>query len=328
MRKLNCSKRRAERAITAMKDNFGREISYLRVSVTQRCNLNCVYCGKIECAKKDSELSPEIIEKLVRAFAKCGINKVRITGGEPLVRKDICEIIGRTREIEGIETIGITTNGVYLSEYANEMKKAGLDSVNISLDSTDGSTYRHLTGSDVLTKVLEGIDAAERAGLAPLKINAVLMKGVNSDGAGELINIARNRKIDVRFIELMPFSDDGEDSSLIVTGDEILREFSFLKPMQSEEGTAKYYSAQGFKGRIGLINPITHKFCSDCNRIRLLSDGKVKPCLGYDTVYDIMQYIDCESSLIEEIKKIIMNKPSGHSFESESAGHGLNKTGG
>ena len=311
-----------------MKDSFGREITYLRVSVTQRCNLNCVYCGKSDCAKKETELSPETTEKLVRAFAGCGIRKVRVTGGEPLVRSDICEIVRRIRSIDGIETLALTTNGVYLARYARELKSAGLDSVNISLDSTDGSTYRHLTGADVLKKVLEGIDEAERAGISPVKINAVLMKGVNSDGAGELINLARSRKIDVRFIELMPFSDEGENSSLIVTGDEILREFPFLKPAEAEEGTAKYYSAEGFKGRVGLINPITHKFCSSCNRIRLRSDGSVKPCLGYDTAYDILQFIDDESRLREEVKNIILKKPAGHSFGSSDAGHGLNRTGG
>ena len=311
-----------------MKDSFGREISYLRVSVTQRCNLNCVYCGKADCEKKENELSPAAIRTLVSAFAKCGVKKVRVTGGEPLVRSDICEIVSAIRSADGVETVALTTNGVYLKRFAKDLKNAGLDSVNVSLDSTDGSTYRHLTGADVLGRVLEGVDEAERVGLSPIKINAVLMRGVNSDGAGELINLAKNRSIDVRFIELMPFSDEGEDSSLIVTGDEILREFPFLKPVESEESTAKYYSAEGFKGRVGLISPITHKFCSSCNRIRLLSDGRVKPCLGYETAYDILQFIDDENKLLEEVKNIILKKPAGHSFGNENAGHGLNRTGG
>lgn len=311
-----------------MKDNFGREISYLRVSVTQRCNLNCVYCGKAECAKKETELIPGSIEKLVRAFAACGIKKVRITGGEPLVRKDIAEIVSRIHSVGGIETLALTTNGVYLAQYARELKSAGLDSVNISLDSTDGSTYRHLTGADVLKKVLEGVDEAEIAGLSPIKINAVLMKGVNSDGAGELINLAKDREIDVRFIELMPFSDEGENKSLLVTGDEILAQFPFLKPAGAEEGTAEYYTAPLFRGRVGLINPITRKFCAQCNRIRLLCDGKVKPCLGYDTAYDIMPFINDEEKLINEIRSIILKKPAGHGFENKNTGHGLNRTGG
>ena len=314
--------------ITRMKDNFGREIEYLRVSVTQRCNLNCVYCGKTDCAKKETELSPEIIEKLVRAFVKCGITKVRVTGGEPLVRNDICEIVKRIRGIDGVKTVALTTNGVYLKQYAKELKKAGLDSVNISLDSTDGSTYRHLTGADVLEKVMEGIDEAENVGLSPVKVNAVLMKGVNSDGAQELVNLAKEKEIDVRFIELMPFSESGIDKRLIVTGGDILRQFPFLKPMNYFEGTAEYYTADGFNGKVGLINPITKKFCSTCNRIRLLSDGKVKPCLGYDETYDLMPYINDENELENEVKNIILKKPAGHSFESEMPSKGLNRTGG
>ena len=314
--------------IIIMKDSFGREISYLRISVTQRCNLNCVYCGKTDCAKKETELSPENYYKIAKAFAKSGIKKIRITGGEPLVRSDICEIVKLIRSIPEIKTLSLTTNGVYLKQYAKDLKDSGLDSVNISLDSTDTSTYRHLTGADVLKKVLDGIDEAEKVGLSPIKINAVLMKGVNDNGTERLINLANKRKIDVRFIELMPFSDEGENPSLIVTGDEILKQFPFLKPIESEEGTADYYSADGFKGRVGLINPVTHKFCDKCNRVRLLSDGKVKPCLGYDTAYDIMPFIDNEEELINKIKEIIKKKPAGHSFENKNASHGLNKTGG
>lgn len=311
-----------------MKDSFGREISYLRISVTQRCNLNCVYCGKIDCAKKEAELDPDSFYRIAKAFAACGIKKIRVTGGEPLVRNDVCEIIRLLRSLPAIETMALTTNGVYLKQRAKELKAAGLDSVNVSLDSTDGSTYRHLTGADVLERVLEGIDEAERVGLSPIKINAVLMKGVNDDGASQLIELAQKRQIDVRFIELMPFSDEGEDRSLIVTGDEILRQFPFLKPIPSENGTAKYYSADGFQGRVGLINSVSHKFCADCNRVRLLCDGKVKPCLGYDAAYDVTPFLNDEKKLEEEIKSIIMKKPAGHRFESQSAAHGLNRTGG
>ena len=310
-----------------MKDNFGREITYLRISLTQRCNLNCVYCGKEDCAKKAAELTPEEYYLIAKAFAKCGIKKVRITGGEPLVRSDVPETVKLLRSINEIETVSLTTNGVYLKKYAGKLKNAGLDSVNISLDSTDGSTYRHLTGADVLQRVLEGIDEAQKTGLKPIKINAVLMKGVNDDGAGELINIAKDNKIDVRFIELMPFSDEGENADLTVTGDEILKLFPYLEYAQSE-GTAKYYTARGFKGRVGLISPLTHKFCNDCNRVRLLCDGRVKPCLGYDTAYDIMPYINDENKLIKEIENIIRKKPAGHNFEHRNTVHGLNKTGG
>ncbi|MBQ6267506.1 MAG: GTP 3',8-cyclase MoaA [Clostridia bacterium] len=311
-----------------MKDRFGREITYLRVSVTRRCNLNCVYCGKADCEKKETELAPAVIERLVRAFVACGIRKVRITGGEPLVRADVCEIIARLRAIDGVETLALTTNGVLLAQSAAALKQAGLDSVNISLDSTDGSTYRHLTGADVLERVLAGIEAAQTVGLFPIKVNAVLMKGVNSDGAGALIDLAKTRSIDVRFIELMPFSDAGETASLLVTGAELLRRFPFLTPIESEAGTAKYYTGPGFLGRVGLINPITEKFCADCSRIRLLADGRVKPCLGDETVYDLTPYLDDAPALQREAARCILQKPAGHQFESRAAAHGLNETGG
>ncbi|MBQ6380039.1 MAG: GTP 3',8-cyclase MoaA [Clostridia bacterium] len=311
-----------------MKDSFGREISYLRISVTDRCNLNCVYCGKEDCAKKATELSPAAYYTIAKAFASCGINKVRITGGEPLVRADVVETVRLLRTIPELKTLALTTNGVYLAQYAAALKEAGLDSVNISLDSTDGSTYRHLTGADVLDKVMAGIAAAEAAGLAPVKINAVLMKGVNSQGAAALIELTKERPIDVRFIELMPFSEQGENAALRVTGDEVLRQFPFLKPVAGEEGTARYYAGEGFAGRVGLISPVSHKFCAQCNRMRLLCDGKLKPCLGDDAVYDILPYLEDEAALVEQIKTIILKKPAGHRFEENAPAHGLNAIGG
>ena len=204
-----------------------------------------------------------------------------------------------------------------------------MDSVNVSLDSADEGVYRHLTGADALSKVLEGIAAAGDAGLSPIKINAVLMKGVNADGAGDLIDLARTQALDVRFIELMPFSDPGEDARLRVTGEEILQNFPFLTPTGETEGTAVYYAGEGFMGRVGLISPVSQKFCNGCNRIRLLSDGKLRPCLGYDTAFDLKPYLDDEKKLAEAVKKAILAKPAGHNFaRSGGPEHGLNKTGG
>ena len=312
-----------------MKDKLGREIDYLRVSVTQRCNLSCVYCGKADCDKKENELPAETIIRIVESFAKCGIKKVRLTGGEPLVRRDICSIAAGIRKIPGVETLALTTNAVLLKQYAHDLAEAEVDSINISLDSTDGSTYRKLTGADVLEKVIEGISEAQKEGITKIRINAVLVRGVNDAEAGGLIEIARNDPIDVRFIELMPFSDLGENAGKLVTTGELLERFSFLRPVESDEkSTAKYYSAEGFRGRVGFISPVSHKFCGECSRVRLLSDGKVKPCLGYDMAYDIMPFIDDREKLLAEIRKIIFEKPAGHSFESGSAAHGLNRTGG
>ncbi|MDO5014766.1 MAG: GTP 3',8-cyclase MoaA [Clostridia bacterium] len=314
-----------------MIDNFGRDINYLRVSVTQRCNLRCVYCGtEIPDAK---EISANDISKIVSAFAKCGITKVRLTGGEPLVRKDIVDITKKISNIDGIKKIAITTNGVLLSDYAKPLQDAGISVVNISLDSLNRERYKKITGFDLLPTVLESIDVAEKVGMK-IRVNTVLIKGENEDEAEDILNLAKDRKIDVRFIELMPFSDTGSNEKLIVTGDELIKKFDFLEKIDTgnsnfEKSVARYYKAEGFKGRIGFINPISDKFCDGCNRIRLLSDGKIRPCLGYDSSVDIMPFIDDEEKLTQEIEKIILSKPNGHSFNCEYGNfHAMNKIGG
>ena len=316
-----------------MIDSYGRKINYLRVSVTKRCNLNCSYCGA--CNEKDNtELTAEQIEKIVRAFAHCGITKVRLTGGEPLVRRDICDVAERISRIDGIKKLALTTNGIRLKELAPSLKDAGVTAVNISLDTTDPEQYKQLTGFDGLQKVFDGIAECEKARLSPLRLNAVLIKGQNDSQAESLINIARNRKIDVRFIELMPFSDEGENESLIIKGEDILKQFPFLKPISSdktdfEKSVARYYEAEGFKGRIGFITPISDKFCSECNRIRLLSDGKVKVCLGNEEVINLMDVIDNEELLRESVREAIISKPMEHKFScGYGKNHGLNKIGG
>ena len=316
-----------------MIDSYGRKINYLRVSVTKRCNLNCSYCGA--CNEKDStELTAEQIERIVKAFADCGITKVRLTGGEPLVRRDICDIAERISKIDGIKKLALTTNGIRLKELAKPLKDAGVTAVNISLDTTDEKQYKQLTGFDGLQKVFEGIKECESEGLSPIRLNAVLIKGQNDSQAESLINIAKDRKIDVRFIELMPFSDEGENEKLVIKGEDILKQFPFLKAAPSdktnfEKSVARYYEADGFKGRIGFITPISDKFCSECNRIRLLSDGKVKVCLGNDEVIDLMDVIDDEELLKERVKEAILSKPMEHKFNcGYGKNHGLNKIGG
>lgn len=316
-----------------MIDSYGRKINYLRVSVTKRCNLNCSYCGA--CNKKDNtELTAEQIEKIVRAFAHCGITKVRLTGGEPLVRRDICDIAERISRIDGIKKLALTTNGIRLKELAKQLKEAGVSAINISLDTTDPEQYKQLTGFDGLQKVFEGIAECESVGLSPIRLNAVLIKGQNDSQAESLINIAKSRKIDVRFIELMPFSDEGENEKLVIKGEDILKQFPFLRAVSSdktdfEKSVARYYEAEGFKGRIGLITPISDKFCSECNRIRLLSDGKVKVCLGNEEVIDLMDVIDNEELLRERVREAIISKPMEHKFScGYGKNHGLNKIGG
>ncbi len=313
-----------------MIDSYGRKINYLRVSVTKRCNLNCSYCGA-GTEKCEDGLTAAQIEKIVRAFAVNGITKVRLTGGEPLVRSDICEIAKRISGIEGIKKIALTTNGIRLAEYAKALKAAGVSAVNVSLDTTDREQFRAITGYDMLHKVLEGIDECERVGFPSLRLNAVLVKGRNDDQAEKLVDIARNRKIDVRFIELMPFSRESADEGLMVTGKEILSRFPFLRAVNEsgEKNVARYYSAESFKGRVGFISPVSEKFCGDCNRIRLLSDGRVKPCLGNDKTFDLMGCLDDEAALRETVREAILSKPMEHGFLcGYASSHGMNEIGG
>lgn len=313
-----------------MKDSYLREINYLRVSLTQRCNLNCVYCGNDSCAD-DNELTGEQIIKIVTAFSKCGITKVRLTGGEPLVRDDVCDIVAGIRRLDGIKKIVLTTNGALLKKYAYDLKQAGLDAVNISLDTLDEKLYSQMTGGGSIQRVFDGIEQAQSVGLKPIRINAVLIKGVNEDSAVSLVELARNNEIDVRFIELMPFSSVGENKNRIVTGEEILRKLPFLKPVaqSAKSAPARYYYADGYKGKIGFITPVSNKFCDNCNRIRLLSNGSIKPCLAYDDTVDLLDCIDDEKRLIEKIKTAVLSKPKGHNFECGYGGfHGMNKIGG
>lgn len=314
-----------------MKDKLGRNVNYLRLSVTQRCNLNCLYCGA-ECPDTN-EMTAGEIKNAVEAFALCGIDKVRLTGGEPLIRNDIAGIAAAVNEIEGIKKLVLTTNGVNLKKYAGDLKSAGVSAVNVSIDSLDRENYRRITGRDCLLQVLDGLDEAEKAGLK-LRVNAVLIRGENDSEAEALINLAKDRKIDVRFIELMPFSDMGKNERLIVKGDEIINNFDFLKPVEtkdksSEQSVAKYYEADGFKGRIGLITPVSDRFCAECNRIRLLSDGKIKPCLGHEETYDLRPYFGSVEKMTGIIRTAILSKPEGHSFNCGYGNtHAMNKIGG
>lgn len=311
-----------------MKDKYSREINYLRISVTKRCNLNCSYCGSKK-AQGENELSLKEIVTLTRVFAGLGINKVRLTGGEPLIREDICEIAEEIKKIKGIDSLYITTNGILLEEKADALKRAGVDGVNISLDALDRELYRSITGVDALERVLEGFEKSLAVGFSRVRINSVLVRGKNDTQAKELISLAKENKTDVRFIELMPFSKQGERENLIITTARLLESFPFLKLCEKQEtGAAVYYEADGFSGRIGFISPRSRKFCSQCNRIRVLADGRIKPCLGNELTVDVREYIKDEASLEERLREIIFNKPLSHHFEEETNFRGLNLIGG
>ena len=306
-----------------MKDQYGRIIDYMRISITDRCNLRCRYCMPegVELVPMKNILSYEEIEMVCQAAAKAGIRKFKITGGEPLVRLGCPELIGKIKKIPGVEQVTMTTNGVLLSKYLPELLKNGLDAVNISLDTLDRERYQVITGRDELFRVLESVDQAVDAGI-PVKINSVLQKGMNEDEFLALARLTLEKKRDVRFIEMMPigmgkdFRGVSEEELLEILGKK-LPPFSIYEGEPLGNGPCHYYDVEGFSGKIGFISAVSHKFCGECNRIRLTSQGFLKTCLQYAAGRDLRAVIRNGGS-DEEMKKVILEalaeKPDGHVF--------------
>lgn len=309
--------------MTGPLDSFGRNINYLRISVTDRCNLRCVYCMPPEGVPQISHneiLSYEEIRTVVRAAAELGINKIRLTGGEPLVRAELPNLIRMLSQIEGIEELSLTTNGAFLKKYVLELKKAGLSRVNVSLDTLKADKFRYITRLGKLEAVLKGIEAAKEAGFEPVKINTVIMRGINDD---EILDFARMTHEDgwhVRFIELMPFKSMTE----FVPSVELQQHISLLGKLEpcvsiTGNGPAMYYRLAGARGTIGFITPLTeHSFCSRCNRMRLTPDGKLRPCLLREDEIDLKMPLRNNASL-DELKRLILkavaSKPEHHNLE-------------
>ncbi|MCX7772429.1 MAG: radical SAM protein, partial [Clostridia bacterium] len=253
-----------------MLDQFGRTIEYARLSLTSRCNLRCLYCnpgnGCIEAS--DQPLDADAFDKIVSALCLLGIKKVRLTGGEPLLRDDILDIVKRVSGHRELEDISMTTNGMLLAQKAQALKAAGLQRVNVSLDSLNDAMYQRLSGGGSVSAVIDGIRAALSCGLTPVRLNVVLVKGLNDNDLDAFMDIARLYPLDVRFIELMPDGTGSlESDKLVITQDEILKRYpDFEKHEIQEKGQpAVYFKRPGFKGRIGLISPMSHRFCSECN---------------------------------------------------------------
>jgi cyclic pyranopterin phosphate synthase len=309
--------------MTGPVDSFGRSIDYLRISVTDRCNLRCIYCMPPEGVphiSHDEILSYEEIRAVVQAAAELGIRKIRLTGGEPLVRADFPELVKMLSRIEGIIELSLTTNGALLRNYAQALKQAGLSRVNVSLDTLRASRFQYITRLGELKDVLEGIGAANEAGLHPIKINTVVMRGINDD---EILDFARMTYKDgwhVRFIELMPFKGVAESVPSI----ELQQHISSLGRLEScvsitGNGPAMYYRLAGAKGTIGFISPLTEiSFCSRCNRMRLTPDGKLRPCLLGEDEIDLRMPLRNNASM-EELKRLILkavaSKPEHHHLE-------------
>ena len=342
-----------------MVDQYGRAITYLRLSVTELCNLRCRYCMPENgiCKKEHSEmLTQEEMIRAVRAAASLGICKLRITGGEPLVKKNILSICREAAKVPRIEDVCITTNGTLLTEFAKGLRTAGVRRVNISLDTMDAEKYRYITRRDNLEAALAGIEAAIAVGFEKIKINTVLIGGFNANEIPAMAELTRKYPVDVRFIELMPMYDGGEfGPSAYIPGAKVLEVLPDLVPvgkmqeMQSPEpaagsakvqpkpasgygegGVAQLYRLPGAMGNIGLINPLSRHFCGSCNRIRITADGKIKPCLHKETEYSLKGLT--QEKMTERLREAILKKPEWHgelSAESRSqAGRNMNQIGG
>ncbi len=315
---------------TQLIDPFGRRITYLRVSVTDRCNLHCTYCmpvGKPEWFERESLLTFEDIERIVRAAAKLGIRKVRITGGEPLVRENLPRLIEKLRAISGIQTLAMTTNGTLLERCAHTLKQVGLDRLNVSLDTLKPERFERITGSKHWHAVWRGIEAALDAGFAPLKLNVVVIKGINDDELIDFARLARQFPLHIRFIEYMPIGAnraDWERAKIVPCAEireRIEREFPLLRldgDGMSHGPERTYLLCEG-KGCIGFISPVSDEFCAACNRLRLTSDGKLRGCLMRNGELDLKAALRegaSQEQLEELIVEAVRRKPEKHTINS------------
>ncbi len=308
-----------------MRDPFGRSISYLRLSVTDRCDLRCVYCMPEQMAflPRAELLSLEELERIALAFVDLGVSRLRITGGEPLVRKDVMRLFERlgTRLGTGLEEITLTTNGSQLGKYAAALFDAGVRRVNVSLDTRDPDLFRRIARGGDLPKILAGIDAAAAAGLK-LKINTVALRGLNEDEIPSLMAWAHRRGFDVTLIETMPLGDTGGDRlehylPLSQVRQRLERHYSLGESSHRTGGPARYYDVAETGGRIGFITPLTHNFCESCNRVRLTCTGTLFMCLGQEDSADLRAVLRAggdDAMLKDAIRAAIAAKPKGHDF--------------
>lgn len=306
-----------------MTDREGRTINYLRISVTDRCNLRCAYCMPRQgtpFVPHEDILTLEEIYRLVAVMAPLGITKLRFTGGEPLVRKNLVKLVRDVSRIDGIQDIAMTTNGVLLAGHLDELKAAGLKRLNISLDSCGRETFRRITGSDEYVRVIRAVERASELGFE-VKLNCVACREFNEPELEKIAAFAQGRPVDVRFIELMPIGC-GRDYHGIPS-DEIRERLEKVygscteADPCSQSGPAKYYSFQGFAGRIGFISPISHKFCECCNRVRLTAEGRLKLCLHYDTGIELKPLLRQgypDDEIRARILEAVKDKPHAHSF--------------
>ncbi len=314
-------------------DSYRRRIEYLRLSVTDRCNLRCVYClpaGYSPGANPTEPLSDDEIISLAESFGRLGISKIRVTGGEPLVREGIVDLIGRLSRVPGIEEVFLTTNGILLAPFAKDLAAAGLRRINISLDTLDAAKFKEITRFGRLEQVEAGIEAALAAGLDPLKLNVVAARGMNDDEIGRFADLTQDRAIHVRFIELMPMGDTGFFSKeKWIPLDEIRRAAGELEPLPKDDwprgvGPARYYRRPGARGTVGFISALSCGFCDSCNRMRLSARGRLFPCLDSTFGVDLREAIGRPDAIEDSIRRAVAGKPRGHTMTDRIANPGAN----
>jgi cyclic pyranopterin phosphate synthase len=313
----------------AMEDGFGRRIEYLRISVTDKCNLRCVYCMPEEglpWLKREQILRYEEIAEIVRVMAGVGLRRIRLTGGEPLVRRDLSALVRMIRAVPQIEDVALSTNAVLLEEQADELRAAGVDRVNVSLDSLRPDRIDAISRrAGSAEAIFRGLEAAERVGFAPIKVNCVVMRGRNDDEVADFAAITRERPWHVRFIEVMPTGDNlGVQADEFVSADEMLgriRETGDLQPVAGPggNGPARYFAFPGAAGTVGVITPMSHNYCERCNRMRLTADGQLRPCLFGHLQTNLRDPLRRGEPLEPLIRHTLSVKPERHWLEHGTA---------
>lgn len=315
-------------AQSKLTDRFGRTVNYVRLSVTDRCDFRCVYCMAEEMTflPRQQVLTLEEIARVARTFVSLGTEKIRLTGGEPLVRKDILELVKEIGSY-GLRDFAMTTNGSQLPTMAEPLRKAGLKRLNISLDSLDADKFHRITRTGRLSQVLDGIDAAKDAGFEGIKLNTVVMKGGNDQEVPELVEFARKKKVDITFIEEMPLGEisDHDRGEVLCTSDEVRHIISqhheLIPTTEDSGGPARYYRMPGSDSRVGFISPHSHNFCSTCNRVRVTVEGRLLLCLGNEHSVDLLRVLRGHPVTNDKLRETIINamdlKPERHHFSTD-----------
>lgn len=306
-------------------DPFGRQITYLRLSVTDRCNLRCFYClpkGFNDFEYSDSWLNYEELTRIIAAFSRLGVEKIRLTGGEPLVRKDLSVLAGMISSLNGVTDLSLSTNAVLLDKQADALKKSGITRLNVSLDSLKADRFKEITNGGKLEKVINGLMAAKAAGFAPIKINMVALKGVNDDEYEDMVDFCIEHGFTLRFIETMPVGETGRRAAddfddLQALKKRLQNKYSLVPSLVKENGPARYMEVTGKKAQVGFISPMSQHFCESCNRVRLTGEGRLLLCLGQKDSFDLRPLVRqgaSDEELEAAIKHAITLKPERHDF--------------